>query len=85
MITVSPDYYPSTIRIKEKIILGKCNIRILNQYGQLENTEQEMNMLNINIVSLGEMRWTNNGDFVSDKYWIIYAGGQKNERRVELI
>lgn len=32
-----------------------------------------------------ETRWVKNGDFVSDKHRFKLTGGEKNEKRVELI
>lgn len=39
-----------------------------------------MGRLNINILSVCEIWWANNGDFVSDKHRFIYAGREKTER-----
>lgn len=39
-----------------------------------------MNRLNVNL-SVCEMQWANNGDFVIDKYRIIYSGKEKKNER----
>lgn len=76
---VSPDHHPSTVCIRI------WNVRTLNDPDQLENVKQEMSRLNVNILGVCESQWSSNGDLVSDKPRIIYAGGEKNEKGVGLI
>lgn len=62
---------------KQNIILVTWNIRTLNHCGQLENIKQETGRIYINILSTCEIKWVNNGNFISDKHRIINAGGEK--------
>lgn len=62
----------------------KNNSKTLNQCGQLENPKKEKHRPNINIVGVCETRWENNGNFVTDTHWFIYAGGKKNDGRLRL-
>lgn len=51
----------------------------------LKNMKPEINRLSINIFGVCETKKANNRDFVSDKYRIIYAFGEKDVRGVGLI
>ena len=51
----------------------------MNQ-GTLEVVKQEMARLNINILGISELKWTDKGEFNSDDYYIYY-GGQESLRR----
>ena len=44
-----------------------------------------MKRLNINILGLGETRWTNCGSFNSDKCAVLYSGGNKHKRGVAFL
>ena len=41
---VAPDRHPATVRSRSTIKIGTCNVRILHQFGKLENVIQEMKM-----------------------------------------
>ena len=51
----------------------------MNQ-GKLEVVKQEMTRVNVNILGLGELRWTGMGEFNSDDHYIYYCG-QESLRR----
>ena len=51
----------------------------MNQ-GKLEVVKQEMARLNINILGISELRWTEMGEFNSDDHYIYYCG-QESLRR----
>ena len=51
----------------------------MNQ-GKLEVVKQEMARVNINILGISELRWTEMGEFNSDDHYIYYCG-QKSLRR----
>ena len=51
----------------------------MNQ-GKLEVVKQEMTRVNIDILGIGELRWTRMGEFNSDDHYIYYCG-QKSLRR----
>ena len=58
---------------KEQYSIGTWNVRSMNQ-GKLEVVKQEMTRVNINILGLGELRWTGMGEFNSDDPYIYYSG-----------
>ena len=45
----------------------------MNQ-GKLEVVEQEMARVNIDILGIGELKWTGMGEFNSDDHYIYYCG-----------
>ena len=42
--------------------------------GKLEVVKQEMARVNINILSISELKWTGMGEFNSDDHYIYYCG-----------
>ena len=51
----------------------------MNQ-GKLEGVKQEMARVNINILGISKLRWTEMGEFNSDDHYIYYCG-QESLRR----
>ena len=51
----------------------------MNQ-GKLEVVKQEMARVNIDILGVGELKWTGMGEFNSDDHYIYYCG-QESLRR----
>ena len=51
----------------------------MNQ-GKFEVIKQEMNRVNINILGISELKWTEMGEFNSDDHFIYYCG-QESLRR----
>ena len=51
----------------------------MNQ-GKLEVVKQEMARVNIDILGIGEIKWTGMGEFNSDDHYIYYCG-QESLRR----
>ena len=51
----------------------------MNQ-GKLEVVKQEMARVNINILGISELKWTDMGEFNSDDHYIYYCG-QESLRR----
>ena len=51
----------------------------MNQ-GKLETVNQEMTRVNIDILGIGELKWTGMGVFHSDDHYIYYCG-QESLRR----
>ena len=45
----------------------------MNQ-GKLEVVKQEMARVNINILGISELKWTEMGEFKSDDHYIYYCG-----------
>ena len=51
----------------------------MNQ-GKLEGIKQDMTRLNVNILGISELKWTEIGEFNSDDHYIYYCG-QESLRR----
>ena len=64
---------------KEQYCIGSWNVRCKNQ-GKLEVVKQEMARVNIDILVIGELKWTGMGEFHSDDHY-IYHCGQESLRR----
>ena len=58
---------------KEQYCIGTWNVRSMNQ-GKLERVKQEMSRVNIDILGIGELKWTGMGEFNSDDHYIYYCG-----------
>ena len=65
--------------------IATWNVRTLHQKGQLENVIPEMQHLEVDVLCLSEVRWTNTGSFDKQGYYIIWSGGQKHEHGVGVI
>ena len=64
---------------KEQYCIGTWNVRSMNQ-GKLEVVKQEMARVNIDILRIRELKWTEIGEFNSDGHYIYYYG-QESLRR----
>ena len=64
---------------KEQYCIETWNVRSMNQ-GKLEVVKQEMARVNVDILGIGELRWTGMGEFNSDDHYIYYCG-QESLRR----
>ena len=58
---------------KEQYCIGTWNVRSINQ-GKLEVVKQEMARVNVDILGISELKWTEMGDFNSDDHYIYYCG-----------
>ena len=58
---------------KEQNRIGTWNVRSMNQ-GKLDVVKQEVARLNINILGISELKWTEMGGFNSDDHCIYYCG-----------
>ena len=65
---------------KEQYCIGIWNVRSMNQ-GKLEVVTQEMARVNINILGIGELKWTRNSEFNSDDHYIYYCGQESLRRK----
>ena len=63
---------------KEEYCIGTWNVRSMNQ-GKLEVVKQ-MTRVNVDILGIGELKWTGMGEFNSDDHY-IYSCGQEFLRR----
>ena len=64
---------------KEQYCIATWNARSINQ-GKLEVVKQEMTSVNVDIVGISKLKWTEMGEFNSDDHYIYYYG-QKFLRR----
>ena len=64
---------------KQQYCIGTWNVRSINQ-GKLEVVKQEMARLNIDILGISELKWTEMGALNSDDHHIDYCG-QESLRR----
>jgi hypothetical protein len=71
--------------IIKPIRIGTWNVRTMLKSGKLANVISEMKRGKINILGLSEVRWKDGGDFISDGYRVIYAGGKESQRGVALL
>ena len=58
---------------KEQYCIGTWNIRSMNQ-GKLEVVKQEVARVNIDLLAINKIKWTEMGEFNSDDYYIYYCG-----------
>ena len=58
---------------KEQYCIGTWNVRSTNQC-KLEVVKQEMARVNIDILGISKLRWTEMGEFNSDDHYIHYCG-----------
>ena len=54
--------------------------RSMNQ-GKLEVVKQEMTRVNIDILGISELKWTEKGEFNSDEHYICYCGQESLRRK----
>ena len=64
---------------KEQYCIGTWNVRSTNQ-DKLEAVIQEVARMNIDILGISELKWTEMGEFNSDDHYIYYCG-QESLRR----
>ena len=70
----------SKVRCCKRAILHRnLNVRSMNQ-GKLEVVKQEMARVNVDILGISELKWTQMGEFNSDDHYIYYCG-QESLRR----
>ena len=56
---------------EEQYCVGTWNVRSMNQ-GKLEVVKQETTRMNVNILGISELKWTEMGKFNSDDHYINY-------------
>ena len=78
-------------RARDFYRLSTWNVRSLNEPGKLSNVLKEMIRMEINILGISETFWNGEGDFIetvpgtTDRFRIIYSGGEKKRRGVCMI
>ena len=58
---------------KEPYYVGTWNIKSMNQ-GKLEVVKQKMARLNVDILGISELKWTESGEFNLDDHYTYYFG-----------
>ena len=53
--------------------------------GKLEVVKQEMTRVNVNILGISELRWTEMGEFNSDDHYVYYCGQESLRRNAVAI
>ena len=64
---------------KEQYCIETWNVRSMNQ-GKLEVVKQEMARVNIDILGISELKWTEMGDIYSDDHYTCYCGQEPLRR-----
>ena len=64
---------------KEQYCIGTWNVRSMNQ-GKLEVVKQEMARVNVNILGIRELKWTETCEFNSNDRYIYYCGKESLRR-----
>ena len=69
---------------KEQYCIGTWNVRSMNQ-GKLEVVKQEMARVNTDILGIGELKWTEMGEFNPDDHYSYYFEQEFLRRNGEAI
>ena len=64
---------------KEEYCIGAWNVRSMNP-GKLDVVKQEMEIINIDILGISELKWTGIGEFNSDDHYIYHCGQESLSR-----
>ena len=64
---------------KEQYCIGTWNVRSMNQR-KLELVKQETARVNIDILEISKLKWTEMGDFYSDDHYTCYCGQEPLRR-----
>ena len=59
--------------VKSDIALGIWYVRPMNQ-GKLEVVKQEMARMNVGILGIRKLKWTETGEFNSEDHFVYYCG-----------
>src|SRR6478609_3718159 len=70
---------------KHEIRVGTWNVQAMNAIGKLENVKEEMRRSWLSIMGVSEVRWKDRGDFVSDRYRVMYAAVQHVNEELQLL
>ena len=65
---------------KEQYCIGTWNVRSVNK-GKLEVVKQEMAKVNIDILGISELKWTEISEFNSDDHYIYYYGQESIRKK----
>ena len=62
---------------QDALKIGTWNVRTLYQSGKIDNCMMEMERLQIDVLGLAEVRWTESGIINKGKYVMVFSGGEK--------
>ena len=65
--------------------IGTWNVRTMRRPGKLTNVIGEMRKADLDILGLSEVRWREEGDFVSEGVRVIYTGGEESKNGVAIL
>ena len=65
---------------KEQYCIGTWNVSFMDQ-GKLKVVKQEMARVDIDILAIGEQKWTRMGEFNSNDHYIYYCGQESLKRK----
>ena len=65
--------------------IGTWNVRALYQPGKFENLIQEMQNMNMDILGVAEIHWTEEGKIIQDNRTMIYSGGENHRNGVGIV
>lgn len=72
----------TTFDTKHRTRIGTWNIRTLLEPSRIAQLTREILKYNIDIVGLSEVRWPEEGEFIThDRYSLLYSGKAENETR----
>ena len=60
-------------------------MRTLYQPGKFDNLLQEIKNMNIDILGISEVRWSDAGQFGKDNFITIYSGNDSHTNGVDII
>lgn len=65
---------------KNAIKIATWNVRTMYQKGKIDNAIQEMKSMNVDILGISEMRWTDSGKMRKNGYTVVFSGDGKEHR-----
>ena len=69
---------------KEQYCIGTWDVRSLNQ-DKMDMVKQKMARVNIGILGISELKWTQMGEFNSDDHYIYFCGQESFRRNGWLV
>ena len=67
------------------LVCGTWNVRTLHKAGKFDNAIQELNAYKLDLLGMGEVRWTGSGKTEKEGNVLYYSGGEKNEYGVGIL
>ena len=70
---------------RDALKIGTWNVRTLYPSGMIDNCTMEMERLQIDVLWLAEVRWTESGIIDKGKYVMAFSGREKNQHGVGIM